>query len=224
MLKFDLTGQKFGRLTVLRRSDAKGVDTLWLCTCECGREKIRGGSGLRRGRTTSCGCEKSVRAKENAHNFITHGASKTPTYRRWAGIIKRCYREYDCNYHRYGAKGVVVCRGWNDYSRFLADMGECQPGLTVDRIDGTGNYSCGKCAECVARGWPMNCRWATDTEQNRNRRDNILVTMNGKTKCVAEWCADKGINESSVFSRIRDGWAPVVALTTPIRRKKPAGL
>lgn len=142
---------------------------------------------------------------------VIHGGSYTPGYRVWAAMLRRCTNANAADYPRYGGRGITVCDRWRFYENFLADMGPCPAGLTLDRIDGTRGYE------------PGNCRWATYQEQNRNRRNNRLVTMNGKTRTLVEWCEIYGRNYDAVKQRINKlKWPADRALLTPIRPKEKA--
>ena len=153
MPKFvDRKGQRFGRLLVVAeagRSASKKV--LWRCLCDCGVETVVPSGGLVTGNTTSCGCL----LKEK---ITKHGSWQKASYNTWRAMMRRCYKQHDKDYPRYGGKGVTVCERWHDYLNFAADMGEPVGDETLDRIDVYGNYE------------PANCRWAGVRTQNRNVR------------------------------------------------------
>lgn len=158
----NLSGQTFGRLTVLqdtgRRDDAGRV--IWSCSCECGNERDAVGRDLTSGRTTSCGCKKSERAKSAAtkHGGASH-VQRSPEYRSWASMVQRCTNPKYHRWDRYGGRGITVCERWRgSFEDFLADMGPRPEGTSLDRFQNPdGNYE------------PGNCRWATRAEQRNNR-------------------------------------------------------
>lgn len=151
----DLSGQTFGKLKVLTRTESdKHGNARWLCRCECGAEKAIGSPELLRGKTKSCGCSQG-KQPQTAYGK-RHG---TRLYDAWRNMKARCYRESRPDFVNYGARGIQVCERWlNDFETFAADMGEPDPGMSLDRIDNDGNYE------------PSNCRWATKAEQNANQR------------------------------------------------------
>lgn len=107
----------------------------------------------------------------------------------------------------YGGRGIKICEKWMTFEGFFEDMGEREKGYTLERIDVNGNY----CAD--------NCRWATQSEQSRNRRVSIDVEINGLVKKLPEWCHDFKIPPNVALKRIKRGWSEVDAITIPIRNQ-----
>lgn len=132
--------------------------------------------------------------------------SDTPTYRVWAAAKGRCISKTHKQYPDYGGRGITMCESWkNDFDAFHMWMGDKPPGKSLDRIDNNGNYE------------PGNCRWATGKEQCRNQRRNRLLTINGVTKCLADWAEETGINPTSLSGRLRKGWEVGEAVYGPRR-------
>ena len=154
MKTLDLTSTKFGRLTALAAASTKRP-TSWRCRCDCGTELVVLTNNLRMRRTQSCGCLQRERTSAACK---THGKRRTREYRIWANMKTRCFNPNVYCYRNYGARGITVCKRWLKFENFLADMGECPPGLTLERINNDRGYS------------KVNCRWDTYRAQRLNQR------------------------------------------------------
>lgn len=201
----ELTGQRFGRLTVVRYADStKRGKARWLCCCDCGGTASVLTTNLLRGSTQSCGClQREAASKSNS----SHGLSRCPEYKIWLSIRQRCSNPRNPNFPAYGGRGVRVCSRWDDFEAFLADMGP-RPSYahSLDRFPNqTGNYE------------PENCRWATAKEQGRNKTNNHLVTHNGQTKPLCQWCEELGLDYLRTRMRLGKGWTPERAFSQPPR-------
>jgi hypothetical protein len=137
-----------------------------------------------------------------------HDGYGTPEYNSWRSIVQRCLNPKCKAYRDYGARGISMCLLWRlSFSAFLEDVGP-RPGLgySLDRIDNEGNYE------------PGNVRWATPTEQCRNRRGNRIIEYNGERLTLSEWANKFGIRQATLWGRLRDGWSVEAALRTPVRK------
>jgi len=156
----DQTGRRFGRLIVVERAPNRGKLTHWRCRCDCGKAHTVYSGYLKDGRTKSCGCLRS-------DLLSIHGHAKgkcSRTYRSWKKMRDRCTNVRHRHYSYYGGRGINVCERWlHSFANFLADMGERPLGTTLDRRENDGNYE------------PGNCRWATWSQQMRNRRSQASV-------------------------------------------------
>lgn len=198
----DITGMTFGALTVIKREGSiavgTGVASAWLCKCDCGKTVTKPGFALRKSRGfISCGCRK-------INPQLTHGMCRSAIYRRWHSMMKRCYSSSNPSFCNYGGRGISVCQRWHDFANFYADMGEPPfQGATLERINNDGNYE------------PENCRWATRADQSANKRNTVLITHNGVTKCLTNWARTIGLDRKTLEGRLKSGWSVERALTTP---------
>lgn len=208
----DLTGLKFGKLTPISHESSKGQygNVTWLCKCDCGNTTKVNGSSLTRGYTKSCGCIN--RAKLLIHGEFSNGKKPSPEYVIWNHIRGRCYSKKHISYKKYGGRGIIMCDRWRDsFTLFLEDMGKRpSPIHSIDRYpNNDGNYE------------PSNCRWATPTEQSRNRGEyNKRILYNGKNLCMPEWEEITGVTVSAMKTRFKNGWSVEDTLTTPMRKDK----
>ncbi|MFA1289933.1 hypothetical protein ACDJ03_19715 [Xanthomonas axonopodis pv. nakataecorchori] len=190
MKKYDISGQRFERLTALRRVGTyKGGMAIWLCRCDCGQEREVMSTHLRNGHTRSCGClwRDTVVIPQTKH-----GLSHLPEYSIWKNMLSRCFDPKDHAFSRYGGRGIVVCSHWMHFENFLRDMGRRpSPALTIDRIKNDRGYE------------PDNCRWATIEQQSANRGDNLHLTYQGRTQTLSQWARDLGITVSGLHYRLK---------------------
>lgn len=215
VVKHHYEGMKFGKLTVMKEDgrDPNGC-VIWLCECDCGNEFRTTSTYLKRGFSTSCGCDTK---NKMIKSHKTHGESNDKLYRTWQNMKNRCYYPQSREYHNYGGRGIIVCQEWKqDYTSFRdwafsngydpnLKFGEC----TLDRINVNGNYE------------PNNCRWITNKEQQNNRRDNQYIEYHDEIKTLTEWSNILGINASTLRSRINiSHWSIKKAFETPVKSTK----
>lgn len=202
----DLTGKKFGKLTVISKAESdKYGATRWLCECDCGNKKIVRGNGLKRGYVKSCGCIRVSPPNTK------HKESKTKLYQRWISILRRCESPNFPYYKDYGARGITVCEEWHDYLEFKKWVEETQPAgdYSIDRIDNNKGYS------------PDNCKWSNRKEQANNRRSNVSIEYQGETHNLTEWSQILGFDYKNVHNRMNKlGWSFEKAISTTIDIKK----
>lgn len=186
----DLTGQKFGRLTVLEyKGPAKDRGAMWLCECECGNKPIVRANNLRSGKSRSCGCLARERAIEKC---TRHNMSNTSLYYAWNTMRSRCSNPKSHKYKMYGARGIKVCKEWeNDFKKFYDYVSQLphfeEKGRTLDRINDNGNYE------------PGNVRWATPGEQANNTRRNVFFEVNGIRYSPREYAEKYGEPYDKVY-------------------------
>ena len=201
----EMTGKKFGRLTVIgifARSEKNG-EIQWSCLCDCGGQTVAFGSSLRQGNKISCGC-----AANTGEQSIKHGLHGAPGYYSWACMIQRCKNMKSTKWKDYGGRGITVCDRWLRFENFFEDMGPKPPGKTLDRIDNSNGYE------------PDNCRWATPLQQGRNTRRNIILRNNGKAMTLSQWAEEIGVNYYTLHKRLCRGWDDEKVLTTPVENSR----
>ena len=210
----DMTGQKYGKLTVLERVGTKSHSSQWMCICDCGNKVVVGRNNLIHNHTKSCGCLKHREAVNR-----THGQSETRLYFVWRNMLNRCFNSKVRDYPNYGGRGITVCQEWKEDFQVFSDWafangynGTAKRGeYTLDRVDTNGNYE------------PSNCRWITIKEQTNNQRSNHVVIFNGEKYTLAQLAEATGIPYKTLHKRINKlGWDVEKAATTKPRvmRKK----
>jgi hypothetical protein len=195
-------GDEFNQLTFIEFE--KNHQGKFLCIC--GKTKIANKTEVKRGNIKSCGC-----LKHNNKSSITHGKSNTPLYQTYHQILKRCYNPNSSKYKDYGDRGIKVSKEWLDnFMNFYnwAIQNGWKKGLTIERKDVNGDY----CSE--------NCKWIPNTEQPKNRRNNVKITAWGETKNLADWARDSRciVSENHIIPRIKNGMSPEQAISTRKRK------
>jgi hypothetical protein len=204
----------YGRLTAIGPAFSLSTSGKWrrrwfqVFQCNCGTILPVCLESIVTGACTSCGCYASEVARTRS---LIHGMRKSPEYKSWSLAKSRCYCQRRDVFKYYGGRGIRICERWLEsngqgFINFLADMGR-KPSIrhTLDRIDVNGDYC------------PENCVWSTPVEQGRNKRNNVLLTHEGKTLCIAEWSEITGISANCIRYRKKRGWSDEKALTTPVR-------
>jgi hypothetical protein len=198
MRKILLSGQQIANWFVIGPAPSKKHETYWRCRCACGKEADICAKNLRYGKSRSCGCA----TKE------MHGESHTVEYALFHSMRNRCNNPNSRDWHLYGGKGVKI--EWETFAEFHRDLGDRpSPQHSIDRINGNGNYS------------KNNCRWATAREQARNMRTNRLITVDGITKCSAEWAESTGLSRECIEARIdKLKWSHYDAIRAPVQMRR----
>lgn len=207
----NLTGQKFGRLTAVRTAGkTNGGQYVWHCVCDCGATKDVAMAHLVAMTTRSCGCLRYKAAEARR----THGGRQLKEYHVWFTMRQRCSNPNSNCYERYGGKGITVCDRWlgrDGFANFLADMGmRPSPEHSLDRIDNEKGYE------------PGNVRWATKSEQARNRKSNRWFSVRGQRLCLADCTALSGLHRMSIHDLMKNGWTMELILDTTLRCKANA--
>ncbi len=206
----NLTGQKFGHLTVLSFNSYKSGNALWLCRCYCGVEKVMSASNITSGRAISCGCNKRKRIIKYS---TTHGLSKHPLHGVWSNIKERCYNPNNPSFDNYGARGVKMCELWlNNFKSFYdwCMSNGWQKGLEIDKdIKGNGMlYS------------PEMCSIVQRFDNANKKRNNWYLTKNGETKSISQWAKELGLSRKLIHDRKKVGWTDERALIPKLKEFK----
>ena len=191
MIALDLTNKRFGKLIAVEKvGKDKARNILWRCKCDCGNEVIAKACELNRGHCHSCGCYQKERASEA--NKI-HGKSHTKLHYVWTDMLKRCDNPNHHAYKWYGGKGVKVCNKWKEYISFekWAFENGYKYGLTIDRIDGNGDYC------------PENCRWATRKEQSNNLSSCVYFDFMGERLNITQFCTKYDVSAGHFYKIAR---------------------
>lgn len=198
MNKKDLSGQRFGRLTVIEEAGrSKNKTILWRCSCDCGSETITLSTSLRNGNSRSCGClQKEISTK--------HGLSNHKMAHIWYDMLYRCYNKKNKYYKNYGGRGISVCKRWHSLENFIKDMSASydehklnNDTTQIDRIDNNGNYE------------PSNCKWSTCPENNQNTSKMIhfiAISPDGKnykSKNQSEFARKYNLDNSAISKCIK---------------------
>lgn len=190
----DLTGKKFGRLTVLGLGESLRKVLRWDCRCECGGKALVHGASLKSGNTQSCGC---VQRERTGNTSRRHGKSQTKEYSCWSEMRRRVLNPNHKRYGYYGGRGIVICERWSDFASFLTDMGECPKHCWgLGRINNQGNYE------------PGNVRWETYEQQLNNTRRNKYFAMGDRRQTLTQWCREFGIDPIKTNNLLRKGLPP----------------
>lgn len=218
MKALELTGQKFGRLTVESQNPVRTLDgkIRWNCVCDCGNRSTVVGSSLIKGLTSSCGCYHKERVSEVGKSNIVHGMTSAPEFEAWCSMIQRCTNQSHKAYSYYGGRGITVCERWlNSFEAFYEDMGpRPSPEHSIDREENNKGY------------YKDNCRWATLIEQNNNRRNNVFYDYKGQQHTLLQLAEmpeaiQNGINDKTIYARINHyDYSVEEAINRPIRSTK----
>ena len=215
MVRNDLAGKQFGRLTVIEYTSTKNSRAYWKCQCICGNIVEKQGKLLNNGFVKSCGCLRQETRSMLGKNNVKHGMEGTRIYDIWAHMLYRCKNTNAKNYKDYGARGISVYKEWEQFESFCkwAMLNGYQDDLSIDRIDVNGNYE------------PSNCRWATKLQQARNKRTTPVIEMDGVKHTIHEWAEITGLPKTVIYDRLRHGNTVKQALDPRIRRvvKKTTG-
>ncbi len=205
-------GSRQGSLTIIAfeglRRFAVGRAAYFRFRCDCGSEfSTQKSNVIGKGRQ-DCGCSRDIAGT------APRGASLDARHKVWRHMLDRCRNPKNRSFKDYGARGITVCSRWisgdglrTGFECFAADMGPRPSGMTIERVKPNGNYE------------PGNCMWLPKGDQSKNRRNVRLVRIGGQTKTIPDWCLETGVPYDAAIRRVRAGWPPDKAVTTPPSRK-----
>lgn len=183
----DLIGQKFGSLTVVKKLQINNhKEMTWLCKCDCGNDYVARTNPLTHGKTTCC---HACAMRKISISNTKHSREPKSLWYKYQNMKTRCHNPNYTLYHRYGGRGIKVCKEWDESFEAFRDWALANgysDELTIDRIDNDGNYC------------PENCRWATVTEQANNRSTSRIIVVNGEKDTLANWARRTGTKYSKV--------------------------
>lgn len=205
-----LAGKRFGFLVAETPTHTKGRSrriVAWECKCDCGNRATVGAQRLKSGNTKSCGCLAKLTQSRLSHGFCRK-SGRASEYTSWSMMKNRCSNPKANRYHNYGGRGIKVCKRWNKFENFLADMGlKPTPKHSLERINNNGDYE------------PSNCRWATPKEQGQNTSTNVMLEVRGFKRPLTTWAVISGIKSSTIHKRIKMGWSAADAIFKPLKTK-----
>lgn len=209
----DLTGQRFGRLTVLDVAERGGGGVRWRCLCDCGNETVGRTGHLRAGSKTSCGCAVAEMARFVSRTYgykrRTHGISHSRLDNCYKNMLARCYNPKNKRYAEYGKRGISVCDEWRTNKLLFIEWANTNgyaANLTLDRMDVNKGYS------------PDNCRWADAKTQMNNMTKNVFLEWDGKRQTIAQWAEEIGVLYRALQHRVDRGWSVDRIFTQPWRK------
>lgn len=191
----DITGMKYGKLTVIHLDKIVNRKSYWLVKCECGTVKSVRGDTLKS--ITSCGCIKKEQDIVNFGISNNHQMTYNPVYHIWQAMISRCENPNQSHYMDYGGRGIKVCSEWHDIKYFAEWANEtgfvAGKNLSIERKDVNGNYC------------PENCCWIDRKFQARNRRNTIKFKIGNVERPLSEWAEIYDVPYKKVVSRYYRG-------------------
>lgn len=205
----DISGMRFGHLTVIREVGREHKEIVWECKCDCGNIVHRKSYEIRH-KLTNCGCmTKDILREKNSR----HGLYGTRIHRTYTNMKTRCYNPHYYLFKNYGGKGITICDEWlgenglKNFADWSMKNGYSDK-LSIDRIDNSKGYS------------PENCRWVDMRTQQNNRTNNRILSCGGESHTMAEWSKISGIPYFAIQGRLSRGWSEQDAVSRPLQRQK----